>query len=112
MAVDRTPLGVQVCLTLECFFDSLLDVSDTLEPERLLVFHPKEGWDPLCNFLNVPVPAIPFPRVNSRDELGGASDEKGGLPSDPALLEAFATDYVESLRAKAFGQAEPAGNSH
>lgn len=77
-------------------------VIDTIPAERLLVFHPKEGWEPLCAFLGVAVPDVPFPRVNSRDELGGKSDEQGGLPSDPAVLEAFAGDYIEELRAKAF----------
>ncbi len=77
-------------------------VIDTIAPERLLVFHPKEGWEPLCSFLGVPVPKEPFPRVNSRDELGDASDEKGGLPADPVELENFADDYVQMLRQKAF----------
>lgn len=66
------------------------------------MFHPKEGWEPLCDFLGVPVPPEPFPRVNSRDELGAASDEQGGLPSDPIVLEGFAEEYIEGLRAKAF----------
>ncbi|WAT18783.1 hypothetical protein OZN62_04225 [Aurantiacibacter sp. MUD11] len=79
------------------------EIIDTIPAERLLVFHPKEGWEPLCEFLGVPVPAEPFPRVNSRDELGGASDEQGGLPADPVELENFAGGYVEMLRAKAFG---------
>ena len=78
------------------------DVIDSLPPERLLVFHPREGWEPLCEFLGVPVPAEPFPRVNSRDELGGASDEQGGLPADPLVLEGFAGGYIDQLRAKAF----------
>jgi len=30
----------------------------------LLVFNIKDGWEPLCHFLKVPVPDIPFPRVN------------------------------------------------
>ncbi|AKH42024.1 hypothetical protein FHS61_002443 [Altererythrobacter atlanticus] len=77
-------------------------VVDTLPPERLLVFHPKEGWEPLCSFLGVPVPPEPFPRVNSRDELGGQSDEHGGLPADPAELEAFAREYIDQLKAGAF----------
>ncbi len=77
-------------------------VIDTIPAERLLVFHPEEGWEPLCAFLGVPVPPEPFPRVNSRDELGGASDEQGGLPADPVVLEGFAGGYIEELRAKAF----------
>lgn len=77
-------------------------VIDGLPPERLLVYSPKEGWEPLCAFLGVPVPDIPFPRVNSRDELGSAADEKGGIPGDPAEAEAFMRAYIENLRAKAF----------
>lgn len=77
-------------------------IIDTLPAERLLVFHPKEGWEPLCNFLGADVPDVPFPRVNSRDELGGKSDEQGGLPADLEVLEQFAGGYIEQLRAKAF----------
>lgn len=33
--------------------------------ERLLVYDVKEGWEPLCHFLNVPVPqGVPFPHLN------------------------------------------------
>ena len=33
--------------------------------ERLLVYDVKEGWEPLCRFLNVPVPLDkPFPHLN------------------------------------------------
>lgn len=77
-------------------------VSDSLPPERVLVFSPKEGWGPLCEFLGVPVPDAPFPRVNSRDELGSASEQEGGLPPDPDQAERFAREYIEALRTKAF----------
>lgn len=77
-------------------------VIDGLPPERLLHFHPREGWQPLCAFLGVPVPDAPFPRVNSRDELGSKSDESGGIPADPEAREAFARGYIEAMRAKAF----------
>ena len=36
--------------------------------ERLLVYDVREGWEPLCEFLGVDIPAVNFPRVNSRDE--------------------------------------------
>ena len=77
-------------------------VIDALPPERLLVFAPKQGWEPLCAFLGVPVPDGPFPRVNSRDEISHRSDEQGGLPPDPETGERFARAYIEELRAKAF----------
>jgi hypothetical protein len=35
----------------------------------LLVFNVKQGWEPLCRFLNVPIPHIPFPRVNEKKEF-------------------------------------------
>ena len=35
--------------------------------DRSLVYDIKTGWEPLCTFLNVPVPSIPFPRSNTRD---------------------------------------------
>lgn len=33
-------------------------------PERLLEYRVGEGWEPLCEFLDVPVPKVPFPHVN------------------------------------------------
>jgi len=32
--------------------------------ERLLIWQVKDGWEPLCEFLCVPVPETPFPNVN------------------------------------------------
>ena len=34
------------------------EVLKTVPKERLLVFNVKSGWEPLCKFLNVPVPLI------------------------------------------------------
>lgn len=79
------------------------EVIDSLPPERLLVFSPKEGWEPLCTFLGKAVPDRRFPRVNSRDELSQASEDQGGLPPDPETAEKFAREYIEELRVKAFG---------
>ncbi|MEZ4658398.1 MAG: sulfotransferase [Caldilineaceae bacterium] len=33
-------------------------------PARLLVYDVKQGWEPLCKFLEVPVPDTPFPHLN------------------------------------------------
>jgi hypothetical protein len=43
------------------------EVKRTIPPERLLVYEVGQGWEPLCRFLQVPVPATPYPRENSRD---------------------------------------------
>ncbi|MFT7220030.1 MAG: hypothetical protein ACI8Z1_001647 [Candidatus Azotimanducaceae bacterium] len=45
------------------------EVIDSIAPDRLLVFDVREGWEPLCQFLDKPVPTSAFPRVNSRDEF-------------------------------------------
>lgn len=48
---------------------NIADVKAAFSPERLLVFSLGAGWDPLCNFLDVPVPDEPFPRSNSGEEF-------------------------------------------
>ncbi len=45
------------------------DVKAAFAEDRLLVFHPREGWEPLCTFLGKPVPATEFPNVNDRAEF-------------------------------------------
>ncbi len=45
------------------------DVIATVPKEKLLIFEIKEGWEPLCKFLNVPVPDEPFPKVNDTEEF-------------------------------------------
>jgi hypothetical protein len=45
------------------------EVKRTIAPERLLVWNVAEGWEPLCEFLEVPVPEEPFPHVNDRREF-------------------------------------------
>ena len=44
-------------------------VKAAIAPERLLVYEVGEGWDRLCKFLGVPVPAEPYPSENSRAEF-------------------------------------------
>jgi hypothetical protein len=41
------------------------EVQERVPSERLLVYEVQQGWEPLCRFLDIPVPAdLPFPRVN------------------------------------------------
>lgn len=40
-------------------------VKRIVEPERLLVFDTKQGWEPLCKFLGKEVPHVEFPWVNN-----------------------------------------------
>jgi hypothetical protein len=45
------------------------EVKAAFPPERLLVFTVDQGWEPLCRFLNVPVPEGTFPNVNDRAQI-------------------------------------------
>jgi hypothetical protein len=44
-------------------------VKAAIAPKRLLVFEVGEGWERLCKFLGVPVPAEPYPSENSTAEF-------------------------------------------
>jgi len=50
--------------TIEVFKRHNQEVRDTIDPARLLMFDVREGWAPLCRFLEVPIPDEPFPRLN------------------------------------------------
>jgi len=49
---------------LEVFTRHTQEVRDTIDPARLLVFDVREGWEPLCRFLDAAIPDEPFPRLN------------------------------------------------
>ena len=44
-------------------------VREVIAPERLLVYEVTQGWAPLCEFLGVPVPDGPMPKVNAREDF-------------------------------------------
>ena len=50
--------------SVKFFNEWVAEVKNTVPADRLLVFEVKEGWGPLCNFLNLPVPEVPFPNTN------------------------------------------------
>ena len=45
------------------------EVQRSVPPDRLLVWSVSEGWEPLCEFLDVQVPEIPFPHLNDANEF-------------------------------------------
>jgi hypothetical protein len=45
------------------------EVTQNVPEERLLVWSVDEGWDRLCDFLEVPVPDTPFPHLNEKEEF-------------------------------------------
>jgi hypothetical protein len=46
------------------------EVRRRIDPQRLRVYQVEQGWEPLCHFLGVPVPAAPMPKTNTTEEFG------------------------------------------
>ena len=63
------PPGLDRDQLIEAFMAHNDAVRKTIPADRLLVFEVKQGWEPLCNFLDVAVPAEEFPRTNHREEF-------------------------------------------
>jgi hypothetical protein len=60
-------------------------VKSITPPDQLLVFRLEGGWSPLCKFLGVDIPNMPFPRVNE----GAALAEKIGLIAKKGMRNAI-----------------------
>lgn len=44
-------------------------IRDTTPSDRLLEYNLKDVWEPLCKFLDKPVPNVPFPHINDKDSF-------------------------------------------
>lgn len=91
---------------VEYFNEWNQSVIDEVPAERLLVYKAGDGWEPLCEFLGVPVPAEPYPRVNSRAEMtertGQLDEHANAGPPPPEVFERMIRGYLDELRLKAF----------
>jgi Sulfotransferase domain len=45
------------------------EVIDTVPSDRLLVWNPTDGWEPLCELLDIDVPSEPLPDVNDTENF-------------------------------------------
>lgn len=90
-SIDRVPdgtarlmLGMARKIVLEDTFDGRFEDRDhamrvymrhndavraEIPADRLLVYELGSGWEPLCNFLGVPVPDDEYPHVNSSEDF-------------------------------------------
>ena len=75
VAKSGFPAGLNCESLIKAFIAHNDAVKAAIPSDRLLIYQVKDGWAPLCQFLDTPVPPEPFPRSNSRDEfwerLGG-----------------------------------------
>lgn len=69
--ISRTgfPPGLDHAALMAGFIAHNEAVKATIPASQLLVFEVKQGWEPLCEFLDVPVPDETFPRTNHREEF-------------------------------------------
>ena len=44
--------------------------------DRLIDWQPRDGWDPICSALDIPVPNIAFPHANTSDDFQRSVDER------------------------------------
>ena len=63
------PAGLDQNQLRDAFIAHNEAVKATVPAERLLVYEVRNGWEPLCDFLECPVPDEPFPRTNDRAEF-------------------------------------------
>ena len=69
------------------------EVKRRVPHDRLLVYEVREGWGPLCEFLGVPVPDEPFPRLNDTAQM------QRGMRSIKALSVALPVALALSVAA-------------
>lgn len=61
---------------IRAFNDWNAKVKATVPADRLLIHEAKDGWGPLCEFLELPEPSIPYPNVNDTVEFHKKMQEK------------------------------------
>lgn len=49
---------------IECYEEHNRNVIENCPTDKLLVFEAGQGWEPLCKFLDVPIPDVPYPHAN------------------------------------------------
>ena len=75
---------------MNVFNKHIEQVKERIPAHRLLVHEAKEGWGPLCAFLDKPIPATPYPRANEARQLKRAVKILKCLNVLPWILGVFA----------------------
>jgi hypothetical protein len=65
------------------FREHIAAVKAEIPAHRLLVLDLREGWQPLCDFLGVEVPDVPFPKTNSSKEFVEEEWKRNQAPAAP-----------------------------
>jgi hypothetical protein len=69
---------------IRVFKRHIAEVQSEIPADRLLTFDLHDGWQPLCEFLEVELPEIPFPKTNSSKEFVDTEWKQGEAETAPA----------------------------
>ena len=88
----------------QLYKDYNAEIKKLVPKENLLVFNVKEGWDPLCGFLNERVPDAEFPSRNSKADFSKNNEMAGQIMQAAALknMALWGTGVVAFVAAAAF----------
>ena len=64
-----TPNFLDADEAMAAFEQHNADVRANAPPDRLVEWHPGDGWEPICKALSVPVPDEEFPHANTTEEF-------------------------------------------
>jgi len=56
-------------IAIQVFNERINTIKKMFPPERLLIHTSKDGWEPLCEFLDVEIPETPYPWVNDSAKI-------------------------------------------
>lgn len=88
-------------------YDRLIEDAQGEFGDRVLLFNARQGWEPLCRFLNLTTPLEPFPNSNSKtDILACYWLLRGGCvlyPTFPLLCAAVLAHIVRRCRSQRLG---------
>ena len=54
---------------IQVYNDRIETIKKAFPPERLLIHSSKDGWKPLCEFLDVAIPETPYPWLNDSAKI-------------------------------------------
>ena len=54
---------------IQVFNQRIETIKKVFPPERLLIHRSKDGWEPLCEFLDVEIPETPYPWLNDSTKI-------------------------------------------
>jgi hypothetical protein len=54
--------------TIKAFEAHNARVREAVPADRLVIWQPGDGWEPICQALNLPIPDEPFPHANTQAE--------------------------------------------